>query len=263
MNMLIAAATALSLSGAAFAGPGQDHDAHAHHHHHPADTAAVAADPNVIVRPPAGWSEPQLVLFREHMVYLPESWTAEQRANYRAQLGLPPIRWTPEQRLLYQQHMANLPPAWSAEQRAMYRSQIAGMQAPWTAGHEGMGGPDGDDRTTAEPVGTGPANDAVDTQGAGIIRDNQRGRDMDAPLIDEAGETGEPMAAAERWSAHADARPYADMRDWAGMGGPYEAVYGDGAVSLEQRPASEYYPPCNPNPSDDNCIQLYEQGVRR
>lgn len=33
-------------------------------------------------------------------------------------------------------------------------------------------------------------------------------------------------------------------------------------LDLATRPATQDYPPCNPGPGDDNCIQLYEPGVR-
>jgi hypothetical protein len=44
----------------------------------------------------------------------------------------------------------------------------------------------------------------------------------------------------------------------SGVGGPEEAIAGD----LTPRPAAQNYPPCDPGPGDDNCIQLYEPGVR-
>jgi len=44
----------------------------------------------------------------------------------------------------------------------------------------------------------------------------------------------------------------------SGVGGPEEAVAGD----LTPRLAAHNYPPCDPGPGDDNCIQLYEPGVR-
>ncbi|TMJ19737.1 MAG: hypothetical protein E6G92_08185 [Alphaproteobacteria bacterium] len=49
-----------------------------------------------------------------------------------------------------------------------------------------------------------------------------------------------------------------------GMGGPLEEV-DTAAVSpadLAPHPATHSYPPCSPGPGDDNCIQLYERGVR-
>ena len=43
-----------------------------------------------------------------------------------------------------------------------------------------------------------------------------------------------------------------------GVGGPLEP----NALDLTPRPATHNYPPCDPGPGDDNCIQLYEPGVR-
>jgi hypothetical protein len=44
-----------------------------------------------------------------------------------------------------------------------------------------------------------------------------------------------------------------------GVGGPLEEV---DSASLTPRLAGDNYPPCNPGPGDDRCIQLYEPGVR-
>jgi len=45
-----------------------------------------------------------------------------------------------------------------------------------------------------------------------------------------------------------------------GMGGPLETADA-GTLDLTPRPATHNYPPCDPGPGDDNCIQLYEPGV--
>ena len=47
-----------------------------------------------------------------------------------------------------------------------------------------------------------------------------------------------------------------------GMGGPIEQVDAGPIADLTPRPATQDYPPCDPGPGDDNCIQLYEPGVR-
>lgn len=51
-----------------------------------------------------------------------------------------------------------------------------------------------------------------------------------------------------------------------GVGGPYEPVDAApvtlAAADTAPRPAAQNYPPCRPGPGDDNCIQLYEPGVR-
>ncbi|MDQ4087235.1 MAG: hypothetical protein M3177_04365 [Pseudomonadota bacterium] len=46
-----------------------------------------------------------------------------------------------------------------------------------------------------------------------------------------------------------------------GMGGPIEAEAATSA-SFGPQPATQNYPPCEPGPGDDRCIQLYEEGVR-
>jgi hypothetical protein len=47
-----------------------------------------------------------------------------------------------------------------------------------------------------------------------------------------------------------------------GMGGPIEQADAGPNADLTPRPATQDYPPCDPGPGDDNCIQLYEPGVR-
>jgi hypothetical protein len=51
-------------------------------------------------------------------------------------------------------------------------------------------------------------------------------------------------------------------KDQAGLGGPFEEADAATAADLIPRPAAQNYPPCDPGPGDDNCIQLYEPGVR-
>ena len=47
-----------------------------------------------------------------------------------------------------------------------------------------------------------------------------------------------------------------------GMGGPLEEGGLTTTADLTPRPATTNYPPCDPGPGDDRCIQLYEPGVR-
>jgi hypothetical protein len=51
---------------------------------------------------------------------------------------------------------------------------------------------------------------------------------------------------------------------YAGMGGPLEVDQAAMAATsgMTPQPATRNYPPCDPGPGDDNCIQLYEPGVR-
>lgn len=62
------------------------------------------------------------------------------------------------------------------------------------------------------------------------------------------------LAAAEIPSTTAMTDATKDMQ---GVGGPDEAE----AVAAVATPQASY-PPCSPGPGDDNCIQLYEPGVR-
>lgn len=54
----------------------------------------------------------------------------------------------------------------------------------------------------------------------------------------------------------------ADSEGKTGMGGPLEEGGPVSTAELTPRPATTNYPPCDPGPGDDNCIQLYEPGVR-
>jgi hypothetical protein len=47
-----------------------------------------------------------------------------------------------------------------------------------------------------------------------------------------------------------------------GMGGPLDESAAVKTTDLTPRPATMNYPPCDPGPGDDRCIQLYEPGVR-
>jgi hypothetical protein len=47
-----------------------------------------------------------------------------------------------------------------------------------------------------------------------------------------------------------------------GTGGPLEEGGQVASADLTPRPATMNYPPCDPGPGDDRCIQLYEPGVR-
>jgi hypothetical protein len=54
--------------------------------------------------------------------------------------------------------------------------------------------------------------------------------------------------------------------NYAGVGGPDLEAEAPAALiaaaDTAPRPAAQNYPPCAPGPGDDNCIQLYEPGVR-
>ncbi len=62
--------------------------------------------------------------------------------------------------------------------------------------------------------------------------------------------------------------PDVEQASLTGMGGPEEPLdlaptpEALAAAGIAPRPAAQNYPPCRPGPGDDNCIQLYEPGVR-
>ena len=69
---------------------------------------------------------------------------------------------------------------------------------------------------------------------------------------------------AEPYYAEADyaEAPVADEADYAAVGGPYEPVWSpDHAEGNWPARSGSDYPPCSPDPRDDRCIQLYENGV--
>ncbi len=74
-----------------------------------------------------------------------------------------------------------------------------------------------------------------------------------------------PVSAEGSFYADADAPAMGKPRAHAqGVGGPYEAVDARSATgaNLSQQAEFKNYPPCDPGPGDDHCIQLYESGVR-
>ena len=152
----------------------------------------------------------------------------------------PPASWTPDQLVLYEQHLAFFPSTWTAEQRAAFQAMRSIPPANWTIEQRALY----EQHFAALPTTWTPEQRALyEAQIAG----------MRTPWLSvDTAATATTMATAAQ----------ADYRNFAGMGGPYEEAYGSGSVSLTPRPATENYPPCDPGPGDDNCIQLYEEGVR-
>ncbi len=152
----------------------------------------------------------------------------------------PPASWTPDQIVLYEQHLAFFPSTWTAEQRAAFQTMRSIPPANWTIEQRALY----EQHFAALPTAWTPEQRALyEAQIAG----------MRTPWLSvDTAATATTMTTAAQ----------ADYRNFAGMGGPYEEAYGSGSVSLTPRPATENYPPCDPGPGDDNCIQLYEPGVR-
>jgi len=113
-----------------------------------------------------------------------------------------------------------------------------------------------DDLAKADDVDLAKVDDlkAVDLQTDDMAKADPLAGDPDLDLAEEPVDDGVAMDVA--------------MADEAqpAMGGPLEdATTGDinmAAADLATRPATHNYPPCRPGPGDDNCIQLYEPGVR-
>ena len=152
----------------------------------------------------------------------PHSWTAEQRALWDQHMALLPAGWTADQRATFEAMMALPPASWDSEQRALYEQHMASLPSTWSP----------EQRTMYE----------------------QQVASLRTPWL------GTTQTAAVDSTATAGGQ--ANLQTFAGMGGPYEEAYGTGNVSLTPRPADKNYPPCSPGPGDDNCIQLYERGVR-
>lgn len=153
-------------------------------------TRTMIFDPRRPLEPPAYWTDDQRRMFGEHLAFHPAHWSAGERAAFERQLRRAPGEWTPGERILYWQHMAALPESWTDEQRGLYARQLERSAWPWMSG-EGMGGPyeevgeDWRSHADQENAIGDPPTDPADTAGAGLIRDNQRGMDADAPLIED------------------------------------------------------------------------------
>ena len=189
----------------------------------PTTTATISVDPTVAITPPMAWTPEQRLLWEQHMTVFPSDWTAAERAAFLAAMEMPPANWTIEQRTLYGQHIAYLPPSWTPAQRAEYEQQIAFFRTPWVTTTETAAvAPVGD--RIVQPSNASPEHDA---RGIAVISD---------PAVVPPGYNGFTGTA---------------------MGGPLvDPVTGE---TIEGADAG--YPPCTATVTD-NCIQLYERGVR-
>ncbi len=107
--------------------------------------------------------------------------------------------------------------------------------------------------TKAEP--TAWADQAFAVEPVAWTEDEWNVQPAAAAWIDD-----EPIAPADdKLAAKDEPKPIED-----GVGGPLEPAEATtiAATDLAPRPATANYPPCDPGPGDDNCIQLYEPGVR-
>lgn len=106
---------------------------------------------------------------------------------------------------------------------------------------------------TAEPVTYTPVAYTGDEAKAAEVAVDK----ADVLADSEAAVAEVAPAAYETTAVDADAVP-----DETGVGGPEEGI-AIAAADLAPRPAAQNYPACRPGRGDDNCIQLYEPGVRQ
>ena len=228
MRILLLAATALTLTGSALAYQTDQTTI---------DTAiapTIALDPTVAITPPTAWTDEQRTLWEQHMAALPASWTAEERAAFQALMLAPPVNWTAEQRVLYETHMASLPASWTPEQRAAYELQIADLRSPWLGVRQ---------TASVDPTATTTLAAAAPA-GPRIVQPSNADPERDARGI---AVISDPAVVPDGYNGHSG----------TGMGGPLV----DPSTGEAIQAADANYPPCTASVTD-NCIQLYERGVR-
>lgn len=103
------------------------------------------------------------------------------------------------------------------------------------------------------------ADQAFEAQPAAWAQEDWKAQPAAANWIDEAPIAKTGTLADDKLAAKDEPKPFED-----GVGGPLEPAEATtiAATQLGPRPATANYPPCDPGPGDDNCIQLYEPGVR-
>jgi hypothetical protein len=186
-------------------------------------TATISVDPTVAITPPVAWTPEQRLLWDEHMTVFPSGWTSAERAAFLAAMEMPPANWTIEQRTLYEQHLAYLPTTWTPAQRAAYAQQIASFRTPWV--------------TTTETAAVAPVGDR-------IVQPSNANPERDARGI---AVISDPAVVPDGYNGFTG----------TAMGGPLV----DPVTGETIDPADSSYPPCTASVTD-NCIQLYERGVR-
>jgi len=231
MKTLLATAAALAISSAALAQqPTTSTDMDVQPSGSATMTMHTTLDPTVALAPPQSWNDQQRGLWQQHMSYIPPSWTTEQRTAFQTMMAVPPAQWTPEQRALWSTRYSELPTTWTNDQRAAYQQQVMMYQTPWTPSHHSASAGHTSTMATHHSASADPvhepsnANPERDARGIAVIS---------APAHVPAGYNGVAATA---------------------MGGPLVDSAGnetDGGT----------YPACSATVTD-NCIQLYERGVR-
>ena len=230
MKIYLVATTALALTGSAFAQTYSSDVQTTASTNPPAVTFSI--DPTVAISPPATWTTEQVALWEEQMGFHP-GWTAAQRAAFEAMMGIPPVNWTAEQRTLYQQHLGHIPTHWTATQRTMFETQVAGLRTPWMSVTQ----------SAAATTSTTGATTLAAASGR-IVQPSNASPELDARGI---AVISDPAVVPDGYNGFAG----------TGMGGPLV----DPATGEAIDAADDNYPACTATVTD-NCIQLYERGVR-
>ena len=161
----------------------------------------------------------------------PADWNDQQRTLYQQHITTYPIAWTVPQRTMFQQQLTLPPAQWTAEQRALWQQHMASLPTTWTEQQRAMYQQQVANWRTpwiAHQTAMAPAGDRiVEPSNANPERDARGIRVISAAVVVPAGYNGLSATA---------------------LGGPLEDAEGS-------------YPPCTASVTD-NCIQLYERGVR-
>ena len=161
----------------------------------------------------------------------------------------PPVIWNDQQRALWQQHMAFMPPAWTAEQRADFTAMMALPPAQWTAEQRALWHA----RMAALPSTWTPAQRAAYEQQVAIYH---------SPWVagSQSAMVGDRIVEPSNANPELDARGIAVISAAAFVPAGYNGVPAE-AMGGPLEGADNSYPPCTASVTD-NCIQLYERGVR-
>jgi hypothetical protein len=117
-----------------------------------------------------------------------------------------------------------------------------------------------DDVKAAEFTAEGGLTDTVDKSG---VDKSDAALEGDADIAAESDPALEAAVAdVEPVSYETSAVDDAKAPIESGVGGP-DAGIAMAAADMAPRPAAQNYPACRPGRGDDNCIQLYEPGVRQ
>ena len=166
----------------------------------------------------------------------------------------PPVSWNDQQRALWEQHMSYIPPAWTSDQRTTFQTMMTVPPANWTTDQQALW----HDRLAAMPNTWSAQQRAAYEQQVAMYHTPWMAshHSASADRVHEPGNTD-----PER-----DARGIAVLSDAAVVPAGFNGVTGTamGGPLLDpdgEAVANPSYPACTATVTD-NCIQLYERGVR-